>query len=62
MTELHEIPALLIGGIIDVIQDYFEGNLAQLTPSIAGQTLHTCDMFTKHTLDWQTTVSGKQQT
>ena len=54
--ELHCILFLLIGGIIDVIEkqlcDYFEGNLARLTPSIAGQTLSAPvhSMFAEHTL------------
>ena len=55
-NELHCILFLLIGGIIDVIEkqlyDYFEGNLAHLTPLIAGQTLSAPvhNMFSEHTL------------
>ena len=55
--ELDCILFLLIGGIIDVIEkqlyDYFEGNLAHLTPSIADQTLSAPvhNMFAEHTLE-----------
>ena len=55
-NELHCILFLLIGGITYVIDkqlyEYFEGNLAHLTPSIAGQTLSAPvhNMFAKHTL------------